>query len=177
MTSAPHLNRPVINLDEVVIEERPAFLQPRGATAERFGSRIGVVGTRIGARLLGYNITAVPPGKRAFPLHNHHANEEMFYILQGTGELRVGGERYSLRAGDFIASPPGGPDTAHQIINTGSEELRYLAVSTMITPDVAEYPDSGKVALVSRQPAAGGELRVVRQIGRPDSSIDYWDGE
>jgi uncharacterized cupin superfamily protein len=101
----------------------------------------------------------------------------MFYILQGTGELRVGGERYSLRAGDFIASPPGGPDSAHQIINTGSEELRYLAVSTMITPDVAEYPDSGKVALVSRQPAAGGELRVVRQIGRPDSSIEYWDGE
>jgi uncharacterized cupin superfamily protein len=175
--SAEPLNRPVINLDEVVIEERAAFFQPHSAAVERFGSRSGLVGARIGARLLGYNITAVPAGKRAFPLHNHHANEEMFFILEGTGELRVGGERYSLRAGDFIASPPGGPDTAHQIINTGEGELRYLAVSTLITPEVVEYPDSGKVAMISRQPQADGSLRVVRQIGRPAGSLDYWDGE
>jgi uncharacterized cupin superfamily protein len=171
------LNRPVINLDEVVIEERPAFNQPRGAAVERFGSRTGAIGARIGARLLGYNLTVVPPGRRAFPLHNHHANEEMFFILQGTGELRIGSERYSLRAGDFIAHPPGGPQSAHQIINTGEEELRYLAVSTMITPELVEYPDSGKIGALSRQPAADGSLRVVRQIGRPEASLDYWDGE
>ena len=50
--------------------------------------RMAPVGPRIGAQLLGYNITAVPPGKRAFPLHNHHVNEEMFFILSGSGELR-----------------------------------------------------------------------------------------
>ena len=61
--------------------------------------------------------------------------------------------------------------------SNGSEELRYLAVSTMITPEVVEYPDSGKVALISRQPAPDGSLRVVRQIGRPGASLDYWDGE
>lgn len=176
MSTAP-VNRPVINLDEVVIEERAQFFQPRGATAERFGSRSGVVGARIGARMLGYNITAVAPGKRAFPLHNHHANEEMFFILQGTGELRVGEERYSLRSGDFIACPPGGPDLAHQIINTGSQELRYLAVSTMVTPETVEYPDSGKVALISRQPAPDGSVRVVRHVARQGDSVDYWDGE
>ena len=82
--------KPVINLDEVTIDERPAFFQPPASVAGRFGSRSGMVGARIGARLLGYNITVVAPGKRAFPLHNHHANEEMFYILQGTGELRIG---------------------------------------------------------------------------------------
>jgi uncharacterized cupin superfamily protein len=175
--SAEPVNRPVINLDEVVIEERAPFFHPRGAAAERFASRTGAIGARIGASKLGYNITVVPPGKRAVPMHNHHANEEMFFILQGTGELRVGAERYSLRAGDFIANPPGGPDTAHQIINNGNEELRYLAVSTMITPEVVEYPDSGKVAMISRQPAPDGSLRVVRQIGRPGASLDYWDGE
>jgi uncharacterized cupin superfamily protein len=169
--------RPVINLDEVAIEERPAMFQPKGGAVERFGSRVGPIGGRIGARLLGYNITAVLPGKRAFPLHNHHANEEMFFILQGSGELRVGEERWSIRQGDFIASPPGGPEVAHQIINTGTEELRYLAVSTMITPETVEYPDSGKVALLSRQTAADGSMRVVRHIGRPETSIDYWDAE
>ena len=135
----------------------PAARRP-SASARRWAS----VGARIGARLLGYNITAVPPGKRAFPLHNHHANEEMFFILAGSGELRVGAEVWSIRAGDFIASPPGGPESAHQIINTGSEEMRYLAVSTMITPETVEYPDSSKVALMSRQTAADGSPRMVR---------------
>jgi uncharacterized cupin superfamily protein len=171
------MTRPVINIDEVAIEERPAFFQPSGAARERFASRSGLVGARIGARLLGYNITAVPPGKRAFPLHNHHANEEMFFILEGSGELRIGEARHAIRKGDIIANPPGGPDTAHQIINTGASEMRYLAVSTMITPETVEYPDSGKVAAYSRQPGPDGQMRIVRQVGRPESSIDYWDGE
>ena len=169
--------KPVINLDEVSIEDRLPQFQPTSGAAERFGSRSGAVGTRIGARLLGYNITAVPPGKRAFPLHNHHANEEMFFVLQGSGELRIGDERYTIRTGDFIANPPGGPEAAHQIINTGSEELRYLAVSTMIYPETVEYPDSKKVGMMSRQLQPDGTLRVLRQIGRAAESIDYWDGE
>jgi uncharacterized cupin superfamily protein len=176
MSDKPRI-KPVINLDEVALEDRAAFFQPPGSVADRFGSRSGMVGARIGARLLGYNITAVAPGKRAFPLHNHHANEEMFYILQGTGELRIGDERYSLRAGDFIANPPGGPDTAHQILNTGSEEMRYLAVSTMITPETVEYPDSKKIATYSRLPQPDGSMRVLRQISREGQSVDYWDGE
>jgi uncharacterized cupin superfamily protein len=169
--------KPVINLDEVSIEDRPAIFQPTGGATERFGSRSGAVGARIGARLLGYNITAVAPGKRAFPLHNHHANEEMFFILQGAGELRIGDERYSIRAGDFIANPPGGPESAHQIINTGSEEMRYLAVSTMIYPEAVEYPDSKKIGTLSRQPQADGSLRVLRYVGRAGESVDYWEGE
>lgn len=172
------MSKPVVNIDEIAIEERPPFFQPHGPAAERFGSRTGAIGTRIGAKLLGYNITSVAPGKRAFPLHNHHANEEMFFILQGTGELRIGKEeRYPIRKGDFIANPPGGPDRAHQMINTGEEELRYLAVSTMIVPETVEYPDSGKVASFSRQTAPDGTMRIVRQVGRPETSIDYWDGE
>jgi uncharacterized cupin superfamily protein len=171
------MTKPVINIDDVAIGERPPFFQPHGLAAERFGSRSGSIGTRIGARLLGYNITAVAPGKRAFPLHNHHANEEMFFMLQGTGELRVGKETYPVRKGDFIANPPGGPEHAHQMINTGDEELRYLAVSTMIVPETVEYPDSGKVATYSRQTAPDGSMRIVRQIGRPEGSVDYWDGE
>jgi uncharacterized cupin superfamily protein len=169
--------RPVINLDEVVIQEGATMFPPQGTAAERFSSRRGAISARIGARMLGYNLTAVPPGKRAFPLHNHHANEEMFFILQGSGELRVGDERWPVRQGDFIASPPGGPEVAHQIINTGNDELRYLAVSTMVSPETVEYPDSGKVALLSRQTAPDGSPRMVRHIGRPETSIDYWDGE
>jgi uncharacterized cupin superfamily protein len=169
--------KPVLNLDEVQIGDRPQMFQPTGKAAERFASQMGVVGGRIGARMLGYNITVVPPGKRAFPLHNHHANEEMFFILAGSGELRVGDERYSLRVGDFIASPPGGPESAHQIVNTGSEEMRYLAVSTMITPETVEYPDSKKVAMLSRQTAPDGSPRLLRHVAHAEISVDYWEGE
>jgi len=169
--------KPVINLDEVPLEERAAFFQPPGSAADRFGSRSGMVGARIGARLLGYNITAVAPGKRAFPLHNHHANEEMFFVLEGSGELRVGEARHPVRKGDFIASPPGGPEVAHQIINTGSVELKYLAVSTMITPEFVEYPDAGKLAAISRQPQPGGGQRILRHVARPGDAVDYWEGE
>jgi uncharacterized cupin superfamily protein len=41
-----------------------------------------------------------------------------FFVL-GLGEVRIGSETLITR-GDFVACPPGGPETAHQIINTGT---------------------------------------------------------
>jgi uncharacterized cupin superfamily protein len=102
----------------------------------------------------------------------------MFFILEGTGELRYGDARYPLRAGDVIACPTGGPETAHQIINTGTTELRYLAVSTQSEAEICEYPDSGKY--LAWAPGNDGNERLPRQvrvIGRPKDSLDYWDGE
>ena len=51
---------------------------------------MGFISRKIGARKLGYNLTGVPPGKRAFPFHNHQVNEEMFFVLAGSGEIRIG---------------------------------------------------------------------------------------
>jgi uncharacterized cupin superfamily protein len=171
------MSKCVLNIGEVQFEDWPPMFQPKGEAATRFASRMAQVGAKIGAQLLGYNITAVPPGKRAFPLHNHHANEEMFFILSGSGELRIADERITLRPGDFIASPPGGPETAHQIINTGSEELRYLAVSTLLTPEIVEYPDSGKFGTILRRKLPDGSVRVLRHVDREGTGLDYWEGE
>src|SRR5262249_55413769 len=143
-SGSKRMSNRIINIADIELPPRPVSAAAPGDAAERFDGRIGSVGTRIGARKLGYNITVVPPGRRAFPLHNHRVNEEMFFILEGEGEVRIGNERHPLRAGDFVACPPGGPDTAHQIINTGSVELKYLAVSTNEYPEICDYPDSGK---------------------------------
>jgi uncharacterized cupin superfamily protein len=40
---------------------------------------------RAAGRAIGANLTRVPPGKAAFAFHQHHANEEYFFILSGTG--------------------------------------------------------------------------------------------
>jgi uncharacterized cupin superfamily protein len=151
------------------VEFKPFPVPAKGAAADRFEARIASVGMAVGAQKLGYNVTAVPPGKRAFPFHCHRVNEEMFFVLEGEGEIRIGDSKHPIRKGDFIACPPGGPETAHQIINTGTTELRYLAVSTKMYPEIAEYPDSKKFGVLGDH--------GFRFLGRAEQSIDYWEGE
>jgi uncharacterized cupin superfamily protein len=43
-------------------------------------------------------------------------------------------------------------------------------ISTLIKPDIVEYPDSGKVGARS----VAGEQIV---FGRPGPILEYWDGE
>lgn len=161
---------PVMNIDDVSLMD---FGNGAG-----FEAKLGRIGPLVGAEQLGCALTIVPAGKKAFPFHNHHANEEMAFILSGTGEVRIGEARYPLRAGDVVAMNAGGAECAHQIINTGAGELRYLCLSTMRTPEAVEYPDSGKFAVTALIPPGGmpREARL-RVIGRAENSLDYWDGE
>ena len=164
--------KPILNLDEL----QPALIKGGGHDVpEGFrGSAIADIGVRIGARQLGYNLTVVPPGKAAFPAHNHHGMEEMFLVLEGEGELRVGAQRWPVRAGDVIACPTGGPETAHQLRNTSADRvLKYLGVSNRVYPDLVEYPDSGKIGAVTYGP----DGREVRLRNRAEHNLDYWDGE
>jgi uncharacterized cupin superfamily protein len=168
------MTHPVLNIADVELIDLAERARQRGTTMPRarFGGRIGSIGPLIGARKLGYNLTVIEPGKAAFPKHSHRVNEEMFFVLEGQGELRIGDAVHPLRAGDVVACPVGGADTAHQLVNTGAAELKFLAVSTMEYPEICEYPDSGKfLAATGVQPAD------LRQIGRIGESLDYWDGE
>jgi uncharacterized cupin superfamily protein len=171
------MTRRSINIADVTLQPRPAPMTPKGEAAERFDCRMGPIAPLLGAEKLGYNITAVPPGKRAFPLHNHRVNEEMFFILEGTGEARIGDEVFAVKPGDIVACPPGGPERAHQLTNTGLVELRYLAVSTKVTPEIVEYPDSGKFGVLGEFRSSQGEAKTFRFVGREAQCLDYWEGE
>ena len=166
------MSTPLIHIDEIEFTRNTQH-------GERFEAKLAPVSQRIGARRLGYNVTVVPPGKRAFPFHNHHANEEMFFVLDGEGILRFGGDEYPVRKGHFIACPPGGTDVAHQLVNTGTSELRYLAVSTMIDTDVFQYPDSGKFGAVGgRVPGRPpSEATFPGKMVPESADVDYWHGE
>ena len=176
-TPSERMRKPVVNIADIQLRPRAAAYAASGAAAQRFGAQMGEIAPLIGAQKLGYNLTAIPPGKRAFPFHNHRVNEEMFFILEGSGQVRIGAQTHAIRTGDIIACPPGGPESAHQFINTGATDLKFLAVSTLIYPEICDYPDSGKFLVAENQRDADGNVRGFRYIGRAESALDYWDGE
>jgi len=55
--------------------------------------------------------------------HYHVKTEEIYYLTQGRGKIRIAGETRDVRAGDAIAIPPG---SKHKLWNTGSETLHLL---------------------------------------------------
>jgi len=172
------MKKPIINIEEIELQPRPVMFAATGEAAERFDAKMGMIAPVIGAKQLGYNITSVPAGMRAFPFHNHRVNEEMFLILDGVGEARIGDQVYSIKKNDIIACPAGDESTAHQFINTGESDLKYLSVSTKASPEIAEYPDSGKFAVLADYPAdEDGNPQRFMYVGKADESKDYWEGE
>lgn len=148
------------------------------AQGERYQARFAPVAGPLGLTALGGRLVELPPGKRAWPFHHHHANEELVVILSGRGVWRYGDARHEVAAGDLLGAPAGGPETAHQLINEGTEPLRYLAVSTMIAPDVMGYPDSGKfVVMAGAAPGGSKARRTFEHVGRLADGVDYWAGE
>lgn len=126
---------------------------------------------------IGASIYEIPPGKCAWLYHFHHANEELFCVLNGSGAIRtIDGEK-PVRTGDFI-SAPAGEEGAHQFVNTGDEPLRYIAISTMIEPDIVEYPDSDKIFVMSGQAPGGAKSkRSISSVYRKSDTTDFWEGE
>lgn len=169
--------RPIINLDELEFVRWNTRFSDPSAPLDRYGADVADIGRKIGARKLGYNLTVIDPGKAAYPAHNHRINEEMFLVLEGSGELRLGAKRHPVRAGDVIACPPGGPDTAHQLMNTGAAPFRVLSISTFESVDVIDYPDSGKTGFGVIGQGPDGKPEIKRGMMRNDQQANYWDGE
>ena len=64
----------------------------------------------------------LPPGASTTP-HYHPRAEEIYYILEGHGQMRIGSDTKLVGRGDAIAIPPG---EIHEITNTGRETLQFL---------------------------------------------------
>ena len=104
------------------------------------------------------------PGECFCPYHEHAAQWEMFYILSGSGTVRANDDKFDVRSGDVILHPPG---EAHQLVNTGSENLVYLIIADNPALDVCRYPDSEKFGIY------GSSLNRIARL----NDVDYWDRE
>jgi uncharacterized cupin superfamily protein len=142
-----------------------------------FSWRRSRVGRQAGGEKLGASVFELEPGASSFPLHVHYANEELLVVLAGTPTLRtLDGER-ELETGEVVAFTSGRRG-AHRIENRSDAPVRFLIVSTMISPEVNEYPESDKIWV--RDFAPGGEPvddDPLDILARPDPDLDYMDGE
>ncbi len=152
-------------------------VEPRIVSKDKFAFTAKRLGPATGAASLGCSWYEIPPGKTAFPAHYHCANEENIFILEGTGEARIGSNTIKVEKDDYIVYPVG-PDHAHSLTNTGNIPLKYLCFSTMYKTEVVGYPDSKKFGVVGlADPVTGPMGAKVKMIIKEQPSVDYYEGE
>ncbi|MCM8746948.1 dimethylsulfonioproprionate lyase family protein [Thermomicrobium sp. CFH 73360] len=88
------------------------------------------------AMTLCLGVVEIEPGHHS-PLHRHNC-EEVYYVVQGSGEVESDGVRYALRPGCAVFNRP---NVMHRVFNTGTETLRLVVVAgIMLVPLLPEWP-------------------------------------
>jgi uncharacterized cupin superfamily protein len=119
-----------------------------------FECRRARLGRQAGSEKLGLSLWELPPGQAAYPFHFHLAEEEIVTVLEGRPSLRTPAGWREMEEGE-VACFRVGEGGAHQIVNRGEENVRFLAFSNQ-APDIVVRPDSGSVSLFERRPEGGG---------------------
>lgn len=123
---------------------------------------------------LGMSLYELEPKQTQGPYHFQHGADELILVLRGQPTLRTPDGERELRAGDVVHFPKGTAG-AHQVVNRSSEPTLYVIASSNVSPEVVEYPDSGKMAVFSRGESQRGER--LWSIHRLEDSVEYFDGE
>ena len=135
---------------------------------ETIGRRVRFPGREAGSDRTGIRHTEVLPDKLNAPPHCHSAEEEIFVVLEGGGQLLLweeGGVReHDVRRGSVVARPAG-TGVAHAF-RGGPEGMTLLMYGTREPGDVCYYPRSRKVYFTG--------LGLITRVGE---QLDYWDGE
>jgi uncharacterized cupin superfamily protein len=115
-----------------------------------------------GGHPFDFQVRRIPSGAAVCPYHAHLVQWELFVVRRGTGTVRVGDERRTVRAGDCFLHPAG---EAHQLSNTGADDLEVFIVADNPPLDGFWYPDSQKWGL--RTPNVFFKM----------TPVDYFEGE
>lgn len=73
------------------------------------------------------SVNHLPAGAAVPFVHAHKQNEELYFVLEGAGELFIDGDVVPLKAGDAFRIDPAG----HRAIRAAADsDLRYLCIQT-----------------------------------------------
>jgi uncharacterized cupin superfamily protein len=112
---------------------------------------------------LGASLYELGPGNWV-PFHFHHGSEELLVVLRGRPTLRSGEGARELQEGDVVHFPTG-PDGVHGLSNETDEPVRFLMTSTLVSPEVAEYPDLKQITAQARTASQTGDpLWVIHDV-------------
>jgi uncharacterized cupin superfamily protein len=103
----------------------------------RFHHVVKRVSHVVGARKLAYNLRRLPPGGSTGPMHYHHAEEELFVVLEGGCTLETLRGPRELKTGSFVCCPPG-EQGAHTLVNRTKEPCVVLCLSDVVPHDTKE---------------------------------------
>jgi uncharacterized cupin superfamily protein len=105
------------------------------------------LGAAAGARDVGLSRYRVAPTSRAMPLHVHADEEEIFFVLAGSGFSWQDDALHEVRAGDVIVHRADAE--AHTLI-AGDEELDVLAFGSGSPTGLTQLPRAGVTRVGAR---------------------------
>jgi uncharacterized cupin superfamily protein len=98
------------------------------------------LGAAAGSTAIGVQRVAIDPGARIGPVHVHGAEEEIFFVLSGSGLAWIDGAVHEVGPRDTIVSLAGGSE--HTLI-AADEGLDVLCFGENIDPPLVKLPRAG----------------------------------
>jgi uncharacterized cupin superfamily protein len=99
------------------------------------------LGTAAGARAVGLSRYRVPAGRRPMPLHVHADEEEIVFVLAGSGLSWQDDAVHEIRAGDTIVHRPSAE--AHTLVASDDEPLDVLVFGSSSPTGLTQLPRAG----------------------------------
>ena len=145
-----------------------ADVEPVEHVSTTLGRRARYMSREAGSVRSGLRHLEVFPGKLNAPPHCHSAEEEIFVVLDGEGQLLLweedGVAEHPVRAGSVVCRPPG-TGVAHAF-RGGDDGMSLLTYGSRDPNDMCFYPRSRKLY-----------IRGLGLITRVGEQLDYLDGE
>lgn len=143
------------------------------------------LGSAAGSVTAGVNRVEILPGRRSTPVHSEGEEEEIFYVLGGTGLSWQEGETFDVRAGDCLVHLAG--RQTHTLV-AGPDGLDVLAFGMRAYAEMGYLPRAGVMrhgrATIDLSPddrhpwereAAAGELELPPPSPRPARIVNVAD--
>jgi uncharacterized cupin superfamily protein len=143
------------------------------------------LGEAAGAEAVGVARIDIEPGCRPGPVHQHASEEEIFFVLSGSGLAWLDGAVHEIGPGDTIVYLAGGPE--HTLI-AGDGGLSVLAYGENHDVPLVRLPRAGMVRRAGvwleasrddplEREAAAGPLELPEPTPRPPCSVALEDVE